>query len=154
MTRSLAAVLPLAVATLAACATPGGAAAPAASTGSPSSGGWQEPAAYSFAVTSSCGERGFLGDYQVIVAGGEVVEAQWRDRTSGAWAPFDQLEAVPTLGDMLEEVREASEDPEAGEVSLETDPVDGHPTAISVDHIENAIDDESCYLITDYQPAD
>ena len=30
-------------------------------------------------------------------------------------------------------------------MSLETDPVDGHPTAISVDHIENAIDDESCY---------
>ena len=71
----------------------------------------------------------------------------------GVWAPFDQLESVPTLGDMLEEFREASEDPEAGEVSLETDPRDGHPTAISVDHIEAAIDDESCYVITDYRPA-
>jgi hypothetical protein len=143
-------IVPLAVATLAACATPGGAAAPAGTT---SAGAWTEPADYSFVVTSPCGERGFLGTYQVVVAGGEVVDSQWRDPASGAWAPFDQLESVSTLGDMLEEVRVASEDPEAGEVSLETDPADGHPTSVSVDHIEDAIDDESCYEITDYRPA-
>ena len=155
MPRSLAAVLTLAVATLAACATPGVSVAPAGtlSAGPSSAGAWQEPADYSFAVTSSCGERGFLGDFEVVVAEGEVVESQWRDPASGAWTPVDQLESVPTLGDMLEEVRVASDDPEAGEVYLESDPVDGHPTAVSVDHIENAIDDESCYVITEYEAA-
>ena len=158
MTRSLAAVLPLAVLTLAGCATSGGAAAPVPASPSTSSGpsavgGWEEPADYSFAVTSSCGERAFLGHYRVVVSGGAVVESQWRDPAGGEWAPVDQLEWVPTLGDMLEEVRVASGDPEAGEVSLESDPADGHPTAISVDHIANAIDDETCYVITDYRPA-
>ena len=141
-----------AMVTLVACATPGGPAAPTSS-GTPAAGEWQEPENYSFAVTSSCGERAFIGDYRVVVGGGEVVASEWRDPADGRWTPVDRLEWVPTLGDMLDEVRVASGDPEAGEVLLESDPADGHPTSISVDHIENAIDDETCYVITDYQPA-
>jgi hypothetical protein len=141
----------LALAGLAACAGPGGAAAPAAT--SSAAGAWQEPGDYSFTVRSSCGERSFLGVHHVVVAGGEVAESEWLDPATGVWTSVDSLESVPTLGDLLAEVEQASGDPEAGEVVLESDPVDGHPTVIRVDHIENAIDDESCYEITEYEPA-
>jgi hypothetical protein len=33
---------------------------------------------------------------------------------------------------------------------VEVDPVDGHPTSIRIDPQANAIDDESCYDISDY----
>ena len=80
--------------------------------------------------------------------------ADRRDPGDGRWSPLDagQLESVPTLGDMLAEAEAASDDPEAGEVVVETDPADGHPTSVSVDALADAIDDESCYIVTDYRP--
>jgi hypothetical protein len=149
MTRSVAAVLLPVALGVAACGTSGGT---VASSGMLTAEEWQEPAAYSFAVTSSCGERSFIGDYRVDVAGGEVVASEWRN-PEGQWEPVDQLEWVPTLGDMVDEVHAVAGTPDAGEVTLETDPADGHPTAISVDPLANAIDDEHCYVITDYEPA-
>jgi hypothetical protein len=141
-----------AVAVLAACAAPSSAAAPS-SDPTPSAVGWQEPADYSFTVTASCGERMFTGDYRVEVAGGDVVASQRHDATDGEWKPVDYLQWVPTLGDMLEEVARATDAPEAGEIVLETDPADGHPTEVRVDPLANAIDDETCYEITAYEPA-
>ena len=148
MARTAATLLPLALG-LTACGMTGGA---VASSGTLTAEEWQEPADYSFAVTSSCGERTFLGDYRVDVVGGEVAASDRRN-PDGEWEPVAQLESVPTLGDLLDEVRETAGTPDAGEVTLERDPADGHPTAISVDQLKNAIDDEQCYVITDYQPA-
>lgn len=75
MSRSVAAALSPAIVAIVACASPGDAPAPAAATsGTPVSGGFQEPEDYAFAVTSSCGERAFIGDYRVVVADGEVVD--------------------------------------------------------------------------------
>ena len=157
MTKRRAALLLPAVAVLAACGsagTPATTPVPAAASSATSAGGgWQEPADYSFAVTAWCGERMFTGDYRVEVVGGEVVASQRHDATDGEWKPVDYLQWVPTLGDMLDEVAQATDAPEAGEVTLETDPTDGHPTMVTVDRLANAIDDESCYEITDYQPA-
>ncbi len=132
---------------LAACASAGGTATPAPTSAAAAS--WEEPADYSFSVLSECGERNFLGEYDVVVRGGAVVEASRRDHT-GRWTavPVEQLPSIPTLGEMLDEVRQTEGDPEAGEVVLETDPADGHPTEVRVDHLEMAIDDESCYTIT------
>ena len=151
------ALLPAFVA-LTACTAPVSAAAPSSTSSStptsiPTAAGWQEPADYSFAVTSWCGERMFTGDYRVEVAGGEVVASQRHDATDGEWKPVDYLQWVPTLGDMLEEVARATDAPEAGEVTLESDPADGHPIVVRVDHLANAIDDETCYEITAYEPA-
>ena len=162
MTRSLAVSLAAVAASMTACASAGGTAAPAPTSSAPTApaptapaptsaaaAAWEEPADYSFSVVSECGERSFLGEYDVVVRGGAVVEALHRDHT-GAWTevPAQQLASIPTLGEMLDEVRQTEGDPEAGEVVLETDPADGHPTEVRVDHVEMAIDDESCYTIT------
>jgi hypothetical protein len=59
---------------------------------------------------------------------------------------------VPTLGDMLDEAREAADGSGAGEIEVVTDTADGHPMTVSVDHDAWAIDDESCCAVTDHEP--
>ena len=120
----------------------------------PEAAEWDEPADYRFSVTSSCGERAFIGEYRVTVRGGEVAAAETANPDTGEWSPVDPqwLPAVLTLGDMLDEVREA-EAQRADTVELVTDPADGHPVEVRVDHDVSAIDDESCYDVTDYEPA-
>ena len=115
---------------------------------------WDEPADYRFAVTSSCGERAFIGDYRVTVRGGQVAAAETADPDTGKWTPVDPrwLPDVLTLRDMLDEAREAQEQG-ADTVEVVTDPADGHPVEVRVDRETNAIDDESCYDVTDYEPA-
>ena len=39
-----------------------------------------------------------------------------------------------------------------GQQVFETDPADGHPVRIDIDHSRNAMDDESCFVISDYDP--
>jgi Family of unknown function (DUF6174) len=116
--------------------------------------GWDEPPAYRFAVTSSCGERAFIGDYRVTVRNGQVVGADHLSFDGEAWQPVQrgEWEVIPTLGAMLEEAAGASGKPEVGEVLVRTDPADGHPVEVRVDHRSDAIDDESCYVVTDYRP--
>jgi hypothetical protein len=59
-----------------------------------------------------------------------------------------QLQRPPTLGELLDELAEARRDG-AYEAKLTTNPVDGHPTGITIDPIKNAIDDEACYAISE-----
>jgi Family of unknown function (DUF6174) len=40
----------------------------------------------------------------------------------------------------------------ADQAILVQDPADGHPTRIDIDHDERATDDESCFVIDDYDP--
>lgn len=56
---------------------------------------------------------------------------------------------VPTLGGLLTDVQKAR----AGqaEVAETVFAADGHPTEIHIDWLENAIDDEADYLITEYR---
>jgi hypothetical protein len=91
--------------------------------------------------------------YRVSVRGGEVVGAD-RDGPDGATVALEseELQWVPTLRDMLDEAHRATGNSEAGEIEVVTDPADGHPTEVSVDHVKAAIDDESCYAITAYEP--
>lgn len=160
----------LAAAATSGCATEAGSASPAASTSAAESSAvgtsaaessasswadWEAPDGYRFTVDSSCGERPFLGVYRVTVRGGDVIAADYDHPLTGATVALEPEELqswVPTLEDMLDEARGATGDPEAGEIEVVTDPADGHPTKVSVDHIESAIDDESCYVVTDYEP--
>jgi heat shock protein HslJ len=63
---------------------------------------------------------------------------------------IDGGEGVPTLEELLEEAEEARR---AGADIVEIDfhPETGHPTSIEIDHDEQAIDDEACYVISNYQ---
>ena len=143
--------------TLTGCATAGTGGPGSSQSTSPAPGNsaagdpWREPDDYRFTVESSCGERSFLGVYRVTVRGGEVVAADLVDDGTVVLTPHE-LQWVPTLGDMLAEARSAAADPEAGEVVVRADAADGHPTSVRVDAVEAAIDDESCYEITDYRP--
>ena len=141
------------------CTTAGGSASPpgttpAAESSAPSWADWDEPDDYRFTVESSCGERNFLGVYRVTVRGGAVIAADHDARFPGDTVvlPPEELQQVPTLGEMLDEALSATGDPGAGEIEVVTDPADGHPRTVSVDRLEGATDDESCYVITDYQP--
>jgi hypothetical protein len=103
------------------------------------------PASYRFVVSSTCGERSFLGTYAVVVRDAEVVAARSLDRDD-RYQP--RLDGVPTLADLLRQVETAEPD---AVVELEQD-ADGVPTWVSIDHVPNGIDDEECYRISHYQP--
>jgi hypothetical protein len=114
---------------------------------------WEEPEDYRFSVASSCGERAFIGDYRVTVRDGKVASAEVSHPDSGQWNPVEPrwLLAILTLAEMLDEVREAEADG-ADTVEVVTDPADGHPVEVRVDYAVHAIDDESCYDVTEYEP--
>lgn len=114
----------------------------------PPDAAWQEPAAYAFTMQASCGFRVLNGRFRVDVRDGEVVEYARLDAAGGNPNPLENAD-MPTLGDMFDRVAEARE--KLGtDVSLETDPADGHPTSVSIDWIVTAIDDEECYEVTEY----
>jgi hypothetical protein len=93
------------------------------------------------------GERDYFGRMRVIVDGGEALEYVALDETAERFsgAPSD----VPTLADLIALVKEARSATEP-EVTLVTDPQDGHPVEIFIDWAPDAMDDEECYVITDY----
>lgn len=60
------------------------------------------------------------------------------------------VDDVPTIGGLLAEARRAR-DAEADVVDVAVDPADGHPMSIDIDWDRNSIDDEACYVITDFK---
>jgi hypothetical protein len=105
------------------------------------------PTTYRFDLTSSCGERGFLGTYRVSVRAGVVVAARPLDPTNSYQPDLAEVPSLQGLVDMA-----ASADPGA-DVQLETDPA-GLPTYLSIDHLPDAIDDEECYEIANIRRLD
>ena len=110
---------------------------------------WVEPTAYSFVLESSCGERALIGRFRVAVAGGRVVRAEGLDESAERAVQLREEGVVPTLGQLVAEARTATEDG-AHLVRTDVDPVDGHPRSIRIDREKDAVDEESCYTITDY----
>ena len=114
---------------------------------------WQEPTSYSFTLSSQCGERALIGTFNVEVQGGETVGVE---AVSGYFVEHPEAmppSAVPTLNDLLAEAADARSR-DADEVRVVLDPIDGHPVSISIDWKTNTIDDEACYEITNYLPAE
>ena len=111
--------------------------------------GWQEPDEYVFTVDAGCGLRAFSGRYTVHVVDGAVVEHAALDGRGGHMDLSN--DQVPTMADIARRYREAKADPDA-RATIVTDPDDGHPVAVDIDWIVNAIDDEECYRVSDYVP--
>ena len=110
---------------------------------------WTEPSSYKFTLTSSCGERALIGRFKVTVEGGLVTRNEGLDDSARRALMLRLAKLVPTLGDLEAEADTARKEG-ADQVVVQVDPVDGHPTSIRIDHDANAIDDESCYDISDY----
>lgn len=103
---------------------------------------WQAPPAYSFTVQSSCGEQAFIGEYAVTVDQNEVVSVEVLRQ---GWADIT-VASVPSIADMLDLAREADSQ---GEAQVWVD-AEGMPRWLELDPMPNAVDDENCFLITQY----
>jgi uncharacterized protein YceK len=111
--------------------------------------GWSEPAAYTFILSSQCGERAMLGPFRVNV----------EDGTTIAFEPIDEQARLfqgppgimPTLAGLIARAPDARARG-ADRVDVISDPADGHPVSVTIDMDAAAIDDEECYEISDYVP--
>lgn len=126
---------------------PGG--SPSEAGGSPSATAWAEPPRYGFVVESTCGERALIGRFRVFVADGRVTRTEGLDDAARRAVHLRLANLVPTLGQLVAEAQAAREDG-AEVVRTDVDPVDGHPTTITIDRSTDAVDDEACYAISDY----
>ena len=151
-TRSLRAAATLVVAGTLLLGACGDDAAPSASPGTRSTASSRTtpqpvdlPASYRFVVSSTCGERSFIGTYAVVVRDDEVVAARSLDH---GYQYQPRLDEVPTLADLLHQVEAAEQDAVVG---LEQG-ADGVPTWVSIDHVPSGIDDEECYRISRFEP--
>ena len=104
---------------------------------------------YAFTLTSSCGERNLVGDFDVEVAADEVVAVS---------ASLAHLEMTPesyvesggrTIAGFLDLVDERHDDV----TDVAFDDALGYPSSLTLDPVPRAIDDEECYAITDVHPA-
>ena len=118
---------------------------PAATASAPE---WHEPATYGFVLDRRCGTGPSDGRYRVAVAGGKVVTA---DRIDGRNASGEEEIDVPTLEDLLDMARSATDD--GAKVTTELDRADGHPVAVSIDvSDDSATAAPACFVISDYRP--
>ncbi len=105
------------------------------------------PESYTYVLTSSCGERGLIGDYDVVVENGDVVSAKSRNVTY----PYKpDLSEVPTLAALIAKAQSA---PPQSVIEYTVDDA-GLPKSLSLDPIPNGIDDEECYRVTGLRETD
>jgi hypothetical protein len=131
------------------CAGPAAAPGPAAPEPAVASPAWTEPANYKFTFESACGEQALIGRFRVEVADGIVDRTEGLDDAGRRTLMLRIANLIPTLGKMVEDA-EAARARNADEVVIDRDPVDGHPTSIRIDEEKNAVDDETCFTISDY----
>lgn len=111
---------------------------------------WDAPDEYSFELRSSCGERSLIGRFHVAVKN-DRVRAKALDERARAFMRYeDGFGGVPTITELMEEAETALGEG-ADVVEVDFDEEEGHPTSIEIDHNEQAIDDEACYVIRDYK---
>lgn len=99
------------------------------------------PGSYRYVIESSCGERGFLGRYRVVVRDGGVVSVK---NLNDDYPYQPDFAEVPTLAGLVEKAESA--EPQAV-VDLVLDE-SGLPRSLEIDHVPNAIDDEECYEVS------
>jgi hypothetical protein len=113
----------------------------------PARAAWEEPAAYAYTLESTQGERSLLGKFRVTVRDGAVAKAVGLDDSARRLVARSPGQ-VPTLGALLAELNQAREkNADRAEAAYAAD---GHPERITIDWLENAIDDEALYVISDY----
>jgi hypothetical protein len=108
---------------------------------------WEEPASYSYTLTSTTQVLG--GTFRVKVRDGRVTEAVGVDED--ARRQVRELPGeVPTIGELLTRLEKARSD-KADTAKVEY-AADGHPVRIILDWDKKAIDDEALYVISSYDP--
>lgn len=100
------------------------------------------PKSYEFTLTSSCGERGLIGDYRVTVRDDQVTAVE---NLNDDYPYQPKLTEVPTLQDIVDLAESAGPDAVVEFVVDDT----GVPRSLSLDPIPNGIDDEECYEVKD-----
>jgi hypothetical protein len=103
---------------------------------------WTEPQHYAYTLRSACGERGGLGLFRLWVRDGDVERAQ----PLTAYSDLGPLSEMPTVGDLIRLAAEAQAGG-ADDVRVARAP-DGQPRSVTVDYLENAMDDEACYRVS------
>jgi len=117
---------------------------PPSATDTSTTSGTTLPDSYGYVLTSSCGERGLLGDYRVVVENAEVTAVENLNEDY----PYDpELSEVPTLADLVDKARSAAPDALV-ELTLDES---GLPRSLSLDPVPDAIDDEECYRVSDLE---
>jgi len=103
------------------------------------------PASYRLTLVSACGERGGLGTYKVTVTPDKTT-AEGTTR----WSVGPDVQTVPDLFTFIEEATDGGADV----VDVTYNSELGYPEKIKVDYMVNAIDDEACYTVKDFRPAE
>ncbi|HEY3438521.1 MAG TPA: DUF6174 domain-containing protein, partial [Actinotalea sp.] len=105
---------------------------------------------YTVTMTSSCGERLMIGQFEVTVVDGSVTLVTGLDEPGRRASTVPTLrEVVPTITGLLD--RLVSADPaHVPEVSF--DEATGIPTHVLFDPSPQAVDDEECYDLTHVTP--
>ncbi|MFF8727152.1 DUF6174 domain-containing protein [Streptomyces sp. NPDC015171] len=116
-------------------------------TGTAGTVAWQEPASYSYTLTSTTSV--LAGTFRVDVREGTVAKVVGLDEDSRRQARERHLD-VPTIGGLLKKLEQARGDD--AETAQATYASDGHPVRISLDYDKNTIDDEALYVISAYRP--
>jgi len=103
---------------------------------------------YTFTLTSTCGERNLIGDFDVEVAAGEVVAVSARL----AHLQMTPESYVESGGRTIDGFLDLVEERTAAVTDVAFDDELGYPTRLTLDPMPRAIDDEECYAITDVHP--
>ncbi len=86
---------------------------------------------------------------QIEVLNGVINSATYTDTSE----PVTDLDNATTIADLFDEIQ-AAIDSEAFVLDATYDTVNGYPTSVSIDFIENAVDDEMSFVVTAFQPLD
>lgn len=101
---------------------------------------WTVPADYSFQVTSLCGERAFLGTFDIKVSADKVTSVASLDGRSPDLAEHDAM----TVQDILHEAKAGLRDGRTVRLSLDEE---GNPRYVSIGENLAQSDGASCYFI-------
>ena len=105
---------------------------------------------YVFELQRSCFcAPDFVRPVRIEVLGGIVNSAVYVDTEE----PVSPLTSVPTIDDLFDEIQDAM-DRMAFSVIADYDADMGYPTSVSIDFIENAIDDEMAFIVSSFQLLD
>lgn len=107
---------------------------------------WTTPADYNFQVTSLCGERAFLGTFNIDVTDDEVTGVVSLDASSPDLATHDAM----TVQDILQEARAGISDGRTVRLSLDDE---GDPRYVSIGDNLAQSDGASCYFIHELSAA-
>ncbi|WP_020524255.1 DUF6174 domain-containing protein [Catelliglobosispora koreensis] len=112
---------------------------------------WQPTSSYTYTLQSSCGEQLLHGIMKITVQNGQTTAAVGLDESGKRTVEAAKLTSLPTLAALIRQYEEAVSRG-AALANADYAPA-GHPSRISIDYDKNALDDELCYVITDYTPA-